>query len=175
MYPARKASNRHRSLSGLFLVAVGVASLAVLSPTAVQAANISSHLEFPWAASQSWSFYGPHNFGDVGSAPWNSLDFSGGDGRVLAARSGTWSYIADRLIGDQDVSDPFETLPSVGSCSPSLIRYFQELLERHRAGDKVRGRGSAYLDSFRMAQGPPVASRLRPIRNLIPGRTVLAI
>jgi hypothetical protein len=146
MYPARKASNRHRSLSGLFLVAVGVASLAVLSPTAVQAANISSHLEFPWAASQSWSFYGPYNFGDVGSAPWNSLDFSGGDGRVLAARSGTWSYIADRLIGDQDVSDPFETLPSVGSCSPSLIRYFQELLERHRAGDEL----PAYADARRL-------------------------
>jgi hypothetical protein len=51
-----------------------------------------------------------------------------------------------QLIGDQDVSDPFETLPSVGSCSPSLIRYFQELLERHRAGDEL----PAYADARRL-------------------------
>lgn len=55
----------------------------------IQAAgDPGGNLALPWWPGQAWNFRGgPHGWG--GSArPWSSLDFSGGDGRVLAARSG---------------------------------------------------------------------------------------
>ena len=47
-------------------------------------------MTLPWAVGQSWVFTGgPHPFGVGGSGPLSSMDFSGGDGIVRAARGGT--------------------------------------------------------------------------------------
>lgn len=47
-------------------------------------------MTLPWTVGQSWVFTGgPHPFGVAGSGPLSSMDFSGGDGVVRAARGGT--------------------------------------------------------------------------------------
>ncbi|WP_394620073.1 M23 family metallopeptidase [Lentzea sp. JNUCC 0626] len=55
---------------------------------ASRARTPSTGLGLPWPRNQSWWFGGgPH--GPVGSeGPWGSLDFAGGDGRVLSAAPG---------------------------------------------------------------------------------------
>lgn len=71
---------------------------AAASPEAAAAAT---GLGLPWKLGQGWGHWGVH--GNSGtSTPYNSIDFYGGDGRVLASRagkmyrfctSGTWPFI----------------------------------------------------------------------------------
>jgi LasA protease len=81
-----------QSLAGrgtLFVAAITIilhaASLGSLN---ARAADSSSQLSLPYSTGQSWYFYGPHNYNEVFNGPWNSLDFSGGDSHVKAARGG---------------------------------------------------------------------------------------
>ncbi|WP_394620091.1 M23 family metallopeptidase [Lentzea sp. JNUCC 0626] len=58
------------------------------SRQAARAQLAPTGLGLPWPRGQAWGFIGgPH--GPIGNGPpWGSLDFAGGDGRVLAAASG---------------------------------------------------------------------------------------
>ena len=46
-------------------------------------------MRLPYALGQTWTLSGGPHAWDAGSGPWSSLDLAGGDGRVLAVRSGT--------------------------------------------------------------------------------------
>ncbi|MFB9429965.1 peptidoglycan DD-metalloendopeptidase family protein [Streptoalloteichus tenebrarius] len=60
-------------------------TLARTAAPAAEAAGLG--LALPWTRGQAWGSAGVH--GDSGtSRPFNAIDFSGGDGRVLAARAG---------------------------------------------------------------------------------------
>ncbi|SHF28231.1 LasA protease [Streptoalloteichus hindustanus] len=60
---------------------------ALASTAAPAAEEAGLGMALPWKRGQSWGSAGVH--GDSGSSrPYNSIDFSGGDSRVLAARAG---------------------------------------------------------------------------------------
>ncbi len=70
--------------------------VALLLPSTTGAAK-QIYFELPWTAGQTWRYVGgPHStlgcpdngFNCRGGKPWNSLDFSGGDGIVRAAAPG---------------------------------------------------------------------------------------
>jgi hypothetical protein len=85
---SRRRLGRVASLLIGALVLAGIVGL-IRSPLVARAADASSQVALPWAQQQSWTMSsGPHNNDETNSFPWNSLDFFGGDGRVLAARSG---------------------------------------------------------------------------------------
>lgn len=46
-------------------------------------------MRLPYGVNQEWRMGGGPHAWDAGSGPWSSIDLSGGDGRVLAARAGT--------------------------------------------------------------------------------------
>lgn len=85
-----------RGLLRRLLPVLSALALAVTLPAPALAQSIS--LALPWAPGQAWRYVGgPHStlgcpdksFTCTGGKPWNSLDFSGGDGVVRAAADGT--------------------------------------------------------------------------------------
>jgi LasA protease len=46
-------------------------------------------MRLPFGLGQTWTLSGGPHAWDAGSGPWSSVDLAGGDGRVLAVRSGT--------------------------------------------------------------------------------------
>lgn len=45
-------------------------------------------MQLPWAVGQTWTLHGGPHAHDAGAGPWSSVDLTGGDNRVLAARDG---------------------------------------------------------------------------------------
>ena len=85
------ARTRHALLATVLCVATSIGLLAA-APAAF-AGNASVHLSLPFARGQSWSANGPHQF-DNRHGFRNSVDLTGGDGRVRAAADGTVRYVA---------------------------------------------------------------------------------
>ncbi len=57
-------------------------------PGAAANGDYRTGMRLPWAIGQSWTLLGGPHAWDAGSGPWSSLDLTGGDQRVLAARDG---------------------------------------------------------------------------------------
>lgn len=80
--------------------------------------NAATGLGLPWKQGQGWAHWGVHgNSGD--SYPYNSIDFYGGDGRVLASRagrmyrfctSGRWPFI--KVVHDNGYTTGYYHLSS---------------------------------------------------------------
>lgn len=86
------SSRSSRAIKVVLAALVAVGTIVLPPTTPVRAANQGGpQLSLPWPTGNNFWFFGPHNWADVTSAPWNSLDISILGGKVspvLAARGG---------------------------------------------------------------------------------------